>query len=118
VRAAAERYARLSTHLAGDELVLRDVFATRRIRRDEIERLAVEEVQPAGAPVPYAAGVAVRRDGRRARLPGIAEVRSQPDEPHATLRRLADAFGREPPAAAHRCQAARAVRPVIISERS
>jgi hypothetical protein len=92
------RFARLGTYVVGDERVLRDVLATRRIRRDEIERLAVEKVHPAGAPMPYAAGVAIRRDGRRVQLAGIAEGRSQPDEPHATLRRLADALGVPPPA--------------------
>ena len=94
----AVRFARLGTYVAGDELVLRDVFATRRIPRAEIERLAVEEVRPASAPVPYAAGVAILAGGRSVPLPGIAEGRSEPDEPHATLRRLAAALRLEPPA--------------------
>jgi hypothetical protein len=89
----AVRFAQLGTYVSGNALVLRGVFATKRLSFEEIEHITIDAVQPAGARAPYRAGIAVLRDGRRVELPGVSESCLDPAEPQATLRRIQDATG-------------------------
>jgi hypothetical protein len=85
------RFVRQGTYVYDDALVLRGPFATRRIARAEVDRFVIEDIRRGRAGAPSRAGVAVLRDGRRVRLPGLSSSRSEPDEPDATVRALAAA---------------------------
>ena len=85
------RFVRQGTYVCDESLVLRGPFATRRLARADVDRFAIEDIRRGRAGVPSRAGVAVLRDGRRIRLPGVSSSRSEPGEPDATVRALAAA---------------------------
>jgi hypothetical protein len=85
------RFVRQGTYVSDDSLVLRGPFATRRLARADVDRFVVEDVYRGRTRTPSRAGVAVLRDGRRIRLPGLSSSRSEPREPDATVRALAAA---------------------------
>jgi len=85
------RFVRQGTYVSDDSLVLRGPFATRRLARADVDRFVIEDVYRGRTRTPSRAGVAVLRDGRRIRLPGLSSSRSEPGEPDATVRALAAA---------------------------
>jgi len=85
------RFVRQGTYLDEETLILRAPFATTRVPRADVHRFAIEEIRRARGPSRVA--VAVLRDGRRIRLPGLSSSRMAPDEPDATVRALAAAAG-------------------------
>jgi hypothetical protein len=87
------RFVRQGTYVRDDTLVLRGPFTTRRIPRADVDRFAIEDIRRGRPRAVSRAGVAVLRDGRRVRLPGLSSSRSEPDEPDATIRALAAAAG-------------------------
>src|SRR3954462_4681154 len=94
------RFVRQGTYLDAETLTLCAPFATRRVARADVHRLAIEDVRPGRAGDRWRVAVAILRDGRRVRLPGLSSSRVAPGEPDATVRALAAAAGLElaPPA--------------------
>lgn len=87
------RFVRQGTYVHDDALVLRGPFTTRRLPREDVHRFAIQDIRRGRAGAPSRAGVAILRDGRSVRLPGLSSSRSEPDEPDATVRALAAAAG-------------------------
>jgi len=87
------RFVRQGTYLDDEALILRAPFATRRVARADVHRFAIEDVRRGRTGKPSRVAVAVLRDGRRIRLPGLSSSRVAPDEPEATVRALAVAAG-------------------------
>ena len=85
------RFMRQGTYLDDETLLLRGPFATRRLDRADLDRFAIEEIRGGRGRPPARAAVAVLRDGRRIRLPGLSSSRTDPEEPAATVRALAAA---------------------------
>src|SRR3954469_22130284 len=87
------RFVRQGTYLDDEALILRAPFPTRPVARADVHRFAIEDVRRGRTGKPSRVAVAVLRDGRRIRLPGLSSSRVAPDEPDSTVRALAVAAG-------------------------